>query len=192
MQTPPDFHYRAAFVTVDEERALVALIERIPFSRVEMRGGVARRRTAHYGLTYAYDARRTEPGEPIPDFLLPLRARAADWAGIPPDDFVEALITEYTAGAGIGWHRDAPMFGDVIAGVSLLGSSRMRFRPYISPTELATSASSPPRRATHDVTLEGRSGYLITGAARREYEHSIPAVERLRYSVTFRTLRRSC
>ncbi len=189
MHLPPDFRYRPDFVSPEEERALVAAIEQIPFSRVEMRGAVAKRRTAHYGWTYTYDARRTEPGSPIPDFLLTVRARAAEWAQIPPDDFAEALITEYRPGAGIGWHRDAPMFGDVIAGLSLLGDSRMRFRPYISPAAL--TASRPPRRATHEVHLESRSAYLITGAARRDYEHSIPAVDQLRYSVTFRTLRRA-
>jgi alkylated DNA repair dioxygenase AlkB len=184
---PDGLLYRAAFVTEDEERALVDIIQQLDFSAVEMRGVVARRRTVHYGWTYGYYSRRSEPGPPLPDFLLPLRTRAAEWASVDPATFVEALITEYPAGATIGWHRDAPMFGDVIAGVSLLAGARMKFRPYVSPQDVRSGA--PPRRTTHELALTPRSAYLITGIARRDFEHSIPAVGNLRYSITFRTLR---
>jgi len=183
---PAGFFYQPEFVTVAEERQLVSEIERLDFKRVEMRGVVARRRVAHFGWSYGYYSRRTKPGEPLPAFLLPLRERAAGWAHIVADEFVEALVTEYRPDATIGWHRDAPMFGDVIAGISLLGMSRMRFRPYVSPKE---QRGLPPRRATHDVELEPRSAYLISGEARRNFEHSIPAVASRRYSITFRTLR---
>jgi alkylated DNA repair dioxygenase AlkB len=183
---PEGFDYRIDFVSRDEERELMEAIARIEFSRVEMRGAVARRRTAQYGWTYGYERRTTEPGAPIPEFLLPLRARVADWAEMPAEAFAEALVTEYPAGAPIGWHRDAPMF-EVIAGISLGSGCRMKFRPYLSPTALAPGA--PPRRTTHQVALAPRSAYLIRGAARRAYEHSIPPVAALRYSVTFRTLR---
>jgi alkylated DNA repair dioxygenase AlkB len=183
---PAGFFYQPEFVTGTEERQLVTEIERLDFNRVEMRGGVARRRVAHFGWAYGYYSRRSKPGEPLPAFLLPLRERAAGWAHIGVDEFVEALVTEYPPDATIGWHRDAPMFGDVIAGISLLGMSRMRFMPYVSPTE---QRSLPPRRATHEVGLEPRSAYLIAGEARRNFEHSIPAVASRRYSITFRTLR---
>jgi alkylated DNA repair dioxygenase AlkB len=184
---PAGFFYQPEFVTVVEERQLVAEIERLEFKRVEMRGGVARRRIAHFGWTYGYYSRRSKPGEPLPAFLLPLRERAAGWAQIVAEEFAEALVTEYPLGATIGWHRDAPLFGDVIAGISLLGTGRMRFRPYVSPKD---QRGRLPRRATHDVELEPRSAYLISGDARRDFEHSIPAVASLRYSVTFRTVRR--
>ena len=183
---PPGFHFRAEFLDEAEERALVDAIGRLEFSKVEMRGGVAKRRTVHYGWTYAYGARTSEPGAEIPGFLLPLRARAAAWAGVEPEAFAEALVTEYPAGAGIGWHRDAPMFGDIIAGVSLVSGCWMKFRPYVSPKDLR---GHPPRRTTHEAELPARSAYLITGVARREYEHSIPETTGLRYSITFRTLR---
>jgi alkylated DNA repair dioxygenase AlkB len=109
----------------------------------------------------------------------------AEWSKVEPASFVEALVTEYPAGAPIGWHRDAPQFGDVIAGMSLESSARMKFRRYVSPSE------KPParRETTHEVELEPRSAYLITDIARREFEHSIPPVPSRRYSVTFRTLR---
>lgn len=185
---PPGFVYREAFLSRDEETALVDEIGRLTFAAVEMRGVVARRRTAHFGWTYGYYSRRTEPGPPLPSFLLPYRDRAAAWAGIDAQAFAEALVTEYPPGAPIGWHRDAPMFGDVIAGISLGAASRMKFRPYVSPAE-ATLPGAPPRRTTHEIDLAPRSGYLITGVARRDYEHSIPPVYARRYSITFRTLR---
>ena len=169
---------------------LLREVERLTFSSVEMRGVVARRRTAHYGWTYGYYSRRTEPGPPLPEFLCPLRERVASWAVVEPDAFAEALITEYPAGAGIGWHRDAPMFGDVVAGVSLLAACRMRFRPYVSPSATGEGRPRLPRRTTHEVELAARSAYLIAGVARREFEHSIPPVDGLRYSITFRTLKR--
>jgi len=183
---PAGFFYQPEFVTAIEERQLLAEIERLEFKHVEMRGAVARRRIVHFGWTYGYYSRRTKPGNPLPAFLLPLRERAAAWAAVPVDAFAEALVTEYPPGATIGWHRDAPLFGDVIAGISLSGASRMRFRPYVSPKE---QGDLPPRRATHEVELEPRSAYLISGEARRDFEHSIPAVASLRYSITFRTLR---
>ena len=183
---PDGLLYRADFVTPDEERALAGTLQQLEFSAVEMRGVVARRRTVHYGWTYGYYSRRSEPGPPLPAILLPLRTRAAEWASIDPTTFVEALVTEYAAGAAIGWHRDAPMFGDIIAGVSLLASARMKFRPYASPQDVRGGA---PRRTTHELELTPRSAYLITETARRDFEHSIPAVAALRYSITFRTLR---
>ena len=181
---PSGFEYRPDFLTLEDERGILGLLTRIEFSKVEMRGAVARRRTAHYGWTYGYDARRSEPGEPIPDFLLPVRDRVAEWAGVRAEEFAEALITDYPEGAPIGWHRDAPMFGDV-AGISLGAACRMKFRPYVSPAKLQAGVT---RRTTHEIELAPRSAYLIRGIARREYEHSIPPVTGRRYSITFRTL----
>lgn len=181
----PGFDYRERFLTEGEERQLLHEFDRIEFSKVEMRGGVAKRRTAHYGWTYGYERRRSEPGIPIPDFLLEVRRRVAEWAGLDAAAFAEALITEYPQGAPIGWHRDAPMFGDV-AGISLGAACRMKFRPYVSPKDVPVVGV---RRTTHELELAPRSAYLIRGMARREYEHSIPPVEQQRYSVTFRTMR---
>src|SRR5262245_24424228 len=96
---PPGFIYRTAVIRADEERELLAILGAIEFVAVEMRGVVARRRTAHYGWKYGYYARRTEPGDPLPGFLLPLRERMAAWAEVPATDFEEALITEYPPGA---------------------------------------------------------------------------------------------
>jgi alkylated DNA repair dioxygenase AlkB len=184
---PEGFRYLEDFLSPESERELLAAVAAIEFSQVEMRGGIARRRTAHYGFTYGYTTRNSEPGPPIPAFLMPVRDRAARWAELEPGALAEALITEYPPGAPIGWHRDAPMFGDVI-GISLASACRMKFRPYVSPTELTGPARSP-RRTTHELELAPRSIYLMRGPVRREFEHSIPPVDRLRYSITFRTMR---
>jgi alkylated DNA repair dioxygenase AlkB len=184
---PDGFAYRDNFITPAEERVLLDAITTLQFAPVVMRGAVAKRRTAHFGWTYGYYARRSEPGPPLPGFLLAARARSAAWAGIDAESFVEALVTEYPPGATIGWHRDAPVFGDVVAGLSLSTACRMKFRPYVSPSAVRTADG--PRRTTHEVELAPRSGYLLAGAARRDFEHSIPAVAATRYSITFRTLR---
>jgi len=181
---PDGFSYRSAFISADEETALVADIGGIEFADFEMRGVVARRRVAFFGASY--DAGRTGT-PPIPEFLLPLRARIAEWAGLDAGAFAMALINAYPPGAPIGWHRDAPQY-DMIAGVSLLTDCRMTFRPYVSPTAVRARVTAR-RTATHEIQLEPRSAYLMRGDARAGYEHHIPAVAALRYSITFRTLR---
>ena len=152
-----------------------------------MRGVVAKRRTAHFGWTYGYYSRRSEPGPPLPGFLLAVRARFAEWARIDAELFVEALLTEYPPDATIGWHRDAPMFGDVVAGLSLRAPCRMKFRPYVSPAAVRPTAA--PRRTSHEIELAPRSGYLIDRRRAPRFEHSIPAVSVDALFDYFRTLR---
>jgi alkylated DNA repair dioxygenase AlkB len=183
---PDGFAYRDAFVTVDEERDLLVQMERVHFSNFEMRGVVARRRVAFFEESSYAAAERS--ADPIPPFLEPLRLRVAEWARVAPDAFAMALINEYRTGAPIGWHRDAPQYG-IVAGVSLGAPCRMKFRPYVAPSVLEKAADRVPRKTTHELTLAPRSGYLMTGPSRQAFEHSIPAVEGLRYSITFRTLR---
>ena len=180
---PDGFHYRSDFITKDEETRLAAEIGALQFSTFQMRGVAARRRVAFFGGSYDTDSAPT----PLPPFLIPLRQAVALWAGIDPEGFAMALINEYQPGAPIGWHRDAPQYG-IVAGVSLLSSCRMKFRPYVRAAQQATGQR---RVATHQVFLEPRSVYLLTGDARDKWEHHIPAATSLRYSVTFRTVRRS-
>ena len=176
---PPGFHYRGDFVTEGDEQQLLSAIAGVAFSAFEMRGVVARRRVAFFGESYD----RATAG-PLPPFLLPMRAAVARWAGLDDEAFAMALINEYRPGAPIGWHRDAPQY-EIVAGISLLSACRMRFRPYRAPSEPATAR----RSATHEIALQRRSAYLMTGESRQAYEHHIPPVAHLRYSVTFRTLR---
>lgn len=181
---PAGFEHRDEFIPATEETALAEAIGNVEFSTFEMRGVVARRRVAFFGASY--DAGDV-PARPLPAFLLPLRERIAKWAGVDGDAFAMALINEYRPGAPIGWHRDAPQYG-IVAGVSLLADCRMKFRPYVPP-KAAKGAPGSRRTATHEITLHRRSAYLMTGESRSAYEHHIPAVTSLRYSITFRTLR---
>jgi len=180
-RVPSGFHYRDNFISEDDERTLIDAMAGVTFSEFEMRGVVARRRVAFFGESYD----RAAAG-PLPGFLLPLRAQLAVWAGVGPEAFAMALINEYRPGTPIGWHRDAPQY-DIVAGVSLLSDCRMKFRPYRSPS---STAPKPARRAaTHDVMLSRRSAYLMTQESRSAFEHHIPPVANLRYSITYRTLR---
>jgi len=181
---PDGFRYGDDFITREDEAALIGHIAGVQFSTFEMRGVVARRRVAFFGS--AYDS-RTAPTAPLPGFLFPLREKLGAWVGLDPADFVMALINEYPPGAPIGWHRDAPQYG-IVTGVSLLTPCRLKLRPYVSPS--AQTRARRPRKTTHEIELRPRSAYLISGEARRDYEHSIPPVDALRYSMTFRTLRR--
>ena len=142
----------------------------------QFRGQVARRRTTHFGWPSGYETWRIEPGPPIPDFLLALRARAAAVAAVAAEDLVEVLVTHYPPGAGIGWHRDAPMFGSPVVGISLSSACVMKLRKKLG--EGFAQSLAP------------RSLYLLGGAARTQWQHSIPPTKDLRYSVTMRTLSR--
>ena len=157
---------------------LVAAIERIDFREFEMRGQTAKRTVRHFGLDYDYDSWKIEPGEPLPEPLVPLAERCAELAGVAAADLAQTLVTRYPPGAGIGWHRDAPMFG-IVVGASLLSACRMRFQ-----------RGKGEARRVFDGELEPRSVYVLTGESRTAWQHSIPATKALRYSVTFRTLRK--
>src|SRR5919106_6083142 len=165
---PPGFLYRRDLLTEAEEVEWVAHLRARDYAAIEMRGQVARRRTTHFGWIYGYESWRIEPGPPIPEVFLPLRARAALVAGVAPDVLVEVLVTEYPPGAGIGWHRDAPPFGTVI-GVSFLAECRMRFQ-----------RGRGAARETRAAILAPRSAYVLTGEARSQWQHSIPPVRALR------------
>jgi alkylated DNA repair dioxygenase AlkB len=144
-----------------------------------MHGVVAKRTARHFGLDYDYDARAAvEAAEPIPSWLLSVRAKGAGLAGLEPDGLVEALVQRYPAGAQIGWHRDAPMFGTVV-GVSLLAPARLRFR-----------RNAGGVRRAFELELAPRSGYVLDGEVRTAWQHHVPPTKGLRYSITFRTLRR--
>jgi len=183
---PQGFEYRDDFLTSEEEAHLADEIARVEFATFEMHGVAARRRVAFFGRSYDQGDNTFKPD--IPDFLLPLRSAIAAWAGLDPEAFAMALINQYPAGAPIGWHRDAPQY-EMVAGVSLLSSCRMKFRPYVYRGKGAAASDGARRTATHEITLERRSAYLMRGQARSKFEHHIPPVETLRYSITFRTLR---
>jgi alkylated DNA repair dioxygenase AlkB len=176
-EEPEGLVYRPDVLSGPEEADLLTILEELRFDPIVIHGQAARRTARHYGLDYDYEARTPMPGEPVPDWLLPVRARAAELAGHAPEELVEILVQRYPPGSTIGWHRDAPAFGTVV-GISLGGASRLRFQ-----------RGKGDKRRVWEVPLEPRSGYVLAGEARRSWQHSIPPTKELRYSVTFRTLR---
>ena len=168
--------YAEAVISVAEERQLLDRLEPLDLAPFRFHGFVGNRRTQSFGWRYDFDDASFSPTEPIPDWLQPLRERAAQFAGLRPDDFVHVLLARYDPGAGIGWHRDRDVF-DQVVGISLNTPATLRFRQRIS---------SGFRRANLEVTP--RSAYLLSGEARHEWEHSIAPGDQLRFSITFRTL----
>jgi alkylated DNA repair dioxygenase AlkB len=186
LDLPEGFLYQPDFLNESEEAELVGIIRALPFEAFDFHGYKAMRRIVEYGWEYDFGSRKAASTKPIPEFLLPLRNRAAAFAGIPPEDVVEAVITEYPAGAPIGWHRDVPQF-EVIIGISLASTARMRLKAYTRAGRKSELAE--PRAKIISVVVEPRSIYLMRGVARWRFQHSIPPVENMRYSITFRTLR---
>ena len=179
VERPEGLDYRSDFVSEEEERALLATIDAIEFREFAMRGQTARRTVRHYGYDYDYENYgRVVPSEPLPDSLVWLRDRCAELAGLPSEELVQALVSRYPPGAPIGWHRDAPMFGSKVVGVSLASASRMRFQRTVGGI-----------RHVYELELPPRSAYVLSEKARTAWQHSIPPVKELRYSITFRTLR---
>lgn len=176
---PEGFVYQAEFVSPAEEQLLLQAIGRLDFGEVRMHGVVARRRIVQFGWRYSFDSRALSEGHDLPSFLHDLRGRVADLCEVSAADLSEVLITEYQPGATIGWHRDAPPF-DLVAGVSLASACRFRFR-----------REDQGRWQRAELRLDPRSAYVMRGPARTAWQHSIPEVESLRYSITFRTLRAS-
>ena len=181
VSTPPEgFRYQAEVLPPVEEQELVERIRQLPLKEFEFHGYVGKRRVMSYGWHYDFGERTLRPTDEIPVFLHKLRERAAAFADLAPGDLPHALVTEYGPGAAIGWHRDKGVFSDVV-GISLLSPCVFRLRRKIS--------SASTRWERYSLTVEPRSAYLLRGASRTEWEHSIPGVDALRYSITFRSLR---
>ena len=174
---PAGFAYAPDVIDAAEEARLVGAFADLPFKEFEFHGFLGKRRVVSFGLRYDFNGGGLQQAAPIPPFVLPVRERAAAFAGLAPDRLQHVLITEYRPGAAIGWHRDRPNFGDVI-GVSLVSPCTFRMR---------RKREAGWERAA--MRLDRRSVYLMRGPARDDWEHSIPAVEELRYSITFRSLR---
>ena len=134
----------------------------------------------NYGTAYDYDRNLLLGREPLPEWLTPLRERAAAWAGLEPEAFSSALVAEYRPGTGLGWHRDVPDF-ELVFGLSLGAPARMRLRPW--------PAQAPKKADVRSVELAPRSAYVLKAEARWRWQHSIAPTEALRWSITLRTRR---
>lgn len=178
-ELPEGFLYRDEFLSEPEEAGLLRMFRGLDFTAYDYHGYQAKRRIVRYGVNYEINLRETnETAPPIPEFLIGIRERAAEFAGVPAADLVQAMVSEYSVGTPIGWHRDAPQFGTII-GISLASACRLRLKPHRRAGRLLS------------LQLEPRSIYVMKGEARSGWQHSIPPVEELRYSITFRSLRTS-
>ncbi len=174
---PEGFRYALDAISAEQERDLVAEIATLPFKAFEFRGFEGKRRTVSYGWRYDFNHQKLQQADPIPPFLVPIRTLGERFAGLPPGKLEQVTVIEYSPGSAIGWHKDRPMFGDVV-GISLLSPTRFRFR---------RKTGRIWQRAA--LVVEPNSIYLLHGPARDEWEHSIPPVDTLRYSITMRTFR---
>ena len=172
---PQGLRYATGFVSPAIERDLMARIAQLPLQPFQFGQYEGKRRVASFGFRYDYTLRKLQAADPIPEWLAPLMERVASFGGADTR-IAQILCTEYDTGVSIGWHRDKPHF-DQIFGLSLGSPCKLRFR-------------RPAGEKWNRFTLEAepRSIYQMTGAARSEWEHSIPPVEALRYSITFRTM----
>lgn len=175
---PDGLLYERDFIGAEEEAALLEEIGRLPLQEAKYKAYTARRRIAVFGSAYDFETYELGPAPALPDFLKPLRGRAAQLAGVAEGSFPHALINEYRPGTPLGWHRDVPEF-ELVVGVSLAGACRMRFRPY------------PPKKGAKIfvLDLEPRSIYVLRDEIRWRWQHSVAPTKELRYSITFRTRR---
>jgi alkylated DNA repair dioxygenase AlkB len=177
-ELPKGFRYADGLVSSEAAHDLVAEIQRLPFKAFEFRGFVGKRRVVAFGWRYDFNGGGLQEAAPLPGFLEPLRDKVAEFGGLNALELQQVMVTEYAPGATIGWHKDRSVFAEVL-GVSLLAPCTFRFRKKTDYTW---------KRAS--MILEPRSAYVLSGVARTEWEHSIPPVESLRYSITFRRLAR--
>jgi alkylated DNA repair protein (DNA oxidative demethylase) len=177
-EAPEGFTCRNDFLNELEQRTLLAEVESYPFHEVVMRGQAARRTVIHFGWDYDYDGWKIHPTTPPGETLRQLRDRCAEAAGVEASSLEQFLVARYPPGATIGWHRDAPMFGTPVIGVSLASACTMKFR-----------RKSGESYEQFVQLLEPGSLYVLDGAARSQWQHSIPPTKGLRYSITMRTLR---
>jgi alkylated DNA repair dioxygenase AlkB len=182
-KVPDGFIYQENFISESEERELIREIQTLQLTPFKYYQFTGKRRTASFGWQYEFGSSEITTAPDVPAFLLPIRACAGNFFGIDPYSLVQASIIEYSIGSPIGWHRDIPHFG-VVVGISLGAPCRMRFRKH---------SRARSKTSKHDeilsIELQPRSIYLMSGPSRESWQHSIPPVKALRYSMMMRTLR---
>ena len=172
--------YERGFLAAAEETELLRIVQALPLKEMRYKEYTARRRGIGFGGSYDFDTHRLKPGAPLPDALHPLRARAAAWLGVAAEELAHVLVAEYRPGTPLGWHRDVPDFEEIV-GISLCSDAVMQFRPY------RPGGASSAHAGVLQLLLEPRSIYLLRGAARWAWQHSVAPTEALRYSITLRT-----
>lgn len=176
---PAGLRYADNFIEAAAEQELIGRIAALPLQRFQFGAFEGNRRVAWFGYQYDYSLQRLAEAEPIPNWVAPIARQAEAWAGLTEGSVQQVLCTEYDVGVGIGWHRDKPHF-DKVLGLSLGSACKFRFRRHRGD-----------KWQRHTLEARPRSLYLIDGEARSQWEHSIPPVEARRYSITFRTMKRT-
>jgi alkylated DNA repair protein (DNA oxidative demethylase) len=177
---PEGLIYYPNFISIEEEKKLLAFIQTLEFHKIVIFEQEAKRTVAHFGYKYNYEKASLTKGNPFPPILKELSNKCADLANIPHEKIVQCLISYYPVGATIGWHRDKFIFGPKVIGVSLLSNCLMRFQ-----------LKKNEKRFVYEQELASCSAYILSGKARFNWDHSIPAVKKDRYSITFRTCSKS-
>lgn len=172
----PGLSTRADLVDAAEERMLIDRIDATDLTPFRFQGWTGNRLTTSFGWSYDFEFGRPVEAPPIPDWLRPFRDRVASFANLESEELIQALLTRYDPGAGIGWHRDRPIYGHVL-GISLGEPATMRFR---------RRRAGGFERAS--LPLAPRAAYRLSGSARHEWAHSIAEMKRPRWSITFRSL----
>src|SRR5258707_12118716 len=174
---PAGFRYIPDVISTADEKSLVQRFEKLPLKPFEFHGHQGNRRIYAFGHRYVFAGQDPRADASIPDYLLPLTDVASQISGVPAEAFEQLMVTEYAPSAGIGWHRDRPSYEDIVT-VSFLAPCTLRLR--------RKAPGGWERRA---VFIEPRSAYLLRGAVRNDWQHSISPMDVLRYSVTLRTFR---
>jgi DNA oxidative demethylase len=173
MNAPDGFLFVPDFLSEAEQADLLRELVALEYHHDTFRGVRLKRSYAQFGYAYISTGRRLEAVAEMPPWLIAVVARALPYC--PEDtEFNQCIVTRYPAGAGIGWHTDAPRFGESIVGVTLGGSGQFQLRRYRSE-EIA-----------YELEAEPGSMYLMHGPARWDYQHQVVPVESERYSLTFR------
>lgn len=175
---PDGYRYMPGMLSIAEERGLVRRFEELAFQPFQFHGYSANRRIFTFGHKYIFAGQKARADSSIPDYLMPLTEIAAQVTGKPAQSFSQVMVTEYPPGAGIGWHRDRPVYEDIV-GISFLAPCQLRLRQRASNGSWSRQVAE----------IEPRSAYLLSGEVRDKWQHSITAMEALRYSVTLRTFR---
>lgn len=173
--TPTGLVYYPDFLTELEHQPVLVQVQALPCTHDRFRGQVMKRSQATFGFAYAAIGRKVRPAAPFPPFLAALSERARHHTSMRPIAN-QCIVQHYPTGAGIGWHTDAPVFGDVIMGISFGGPARLQFRP---------RGETPAR---YEVVLMPGSLYVMAGPSRWEWQHRVVPVSAPRYSLTFRVV----
>ena len=169
---PPGLMLGADIVSPEHERELIELIE-VCQPEIHSYDPDNPRSSVTFGWNYDFDTEMLVREGPMPPPFESLCQTAADFAGIDPKAIVNCLLNRYDPGSVIQPHIDKPVWNYVI-GISLGSATTMEFGWERSGDVV-------------QVELAPRSIYVLKGEARHVFTHSIPSVERTRYSITFRS-----